>query len=160
MTDRRLIINLLFFFFGILIPMLASQSAFAGCEYGGFRKVFLEIGEYSQAPVDEWLAEKQALYGGRTCSALLDDGSCASSYGFKFFNWGFNGHTYTGSMYSYYCVTNDDPPPSTEPETCNNSVKDDDESGVDCGGSCTPCSISPDDQPRDCRLNVSTSPSK
>lgn len=49
-------------------------------------------------------------------------------------------------------------PVPAEPDYCGNLVKDEDESGIDCGGPCPPCSISPSDHPRDSCLNVSISP--
>lgn len=139
MVSWRLAINLLFFFLGILIPLLAFQSAFAetwvesstGSSWGANRieGVWSTCHGYSEEP--------QTCDSGPVYMAYNFSGTwyklskSISGTGRYVKNVETIANSYAKLFYSY-----DYQPAPAEPDHCFNTVKDVDEIGVNCGGSC------------------------
>lgn len=158
MDYRRLAINLLFFFLGILIPLMAFQSAFAA----------LLVCDSGYVPVAVDTCTTSVGYSSTTCSADVPEGDinsgslpteCGSGTGWFSISKTFECPTYSWKVVnttytSYECSPDsdgdgvadvNDPCPNvsgvdggcpSEPLTCSNGQMDADEEGFDCGGVC------------------------
>jgi hypothetical protein len=136
MDYKRLALNLLFFWFGILIPLLAFQSAFAetwvesstGTSWGANRV------EGTWSTENGYSIEPQTA--GSVCMAYQVGDTwykrtdkCISGAGRYVKTVETIADTYAKLFYSY------DYQPSP-PSHCLNKIQDEDETGIDCGGSC------------------------
>lgn len=147
MDCRRLALRLFFFFLGVLIPLLAFQSAFAACDVNfqstwHWEPTTTYLGYTTSCdPYQEMTADQMYL---AECGNISDyeppsyvystfsSGTCAS--GTKYMRKGYTSNEVCLHGGSY--PNCEDPPPS-EPVTCTNGTQDPGESGVDCGGDCS-----------------------
>lgn len=126
---KRLLLNLLFFFLGILIPLLAFQSAFAECVLvphatGSEPDLYLELPAGIDSP---WIYQSYSTSPWNQPETIYT-GSGGSVTNVS--RW-----VQAGSIYRiYWLATASQCTPEPEiPEHCTNGVKDEDETGINCG---------------------------
>lgn len=152
MDTRRLIINLFFFFLGILIPLLAFQSAFASDCIASITYDQSLPGDYTSPSIS--FPQNSLVFisgvGIRTVANVSLMGAWSSDPNYyvtypdyrkvRFNYWQAENQLRGAELIWYSTIPSQDglvcgsvPP---EPITCENRVQDPDEDGVDCGGSC------------------------
>lgn len=144
---KRLLLNLLFFFIGILIPLLAFKSAFAECIVltptdvsSGLDSLSFDSSDFVYSPVTGRIMDVGGVWYGpsSTCySNITSNPTFTSTDRIQWYWGGSETCQYTGAMGRW--LSDEAPITSacpSEPITCGNGVKDGDETGIDCGGSC------------------------